>query len=173
MAATDQRETNNGLLLTRRTGTPVGSVPHKRVAYLGAFNTFTRKKCPTRHIDRLKDKMPPAQTCSEQFAGAEEFKEVPTNPPFYHPMTSTSSQSHCADEFKETKTADLLGPAPAPAEEMFVDTQYSKSAISGALPPKTEIVGQAWKQAPPVNLMPTDENTEQPTEKVCAFPAKT
>jgi len=177
VAATDQRETNNGPLLTRRTGIPVGSVPHKRVAYLGAFNTFTRKKYPTRHIDRPKDQMPHAQTCSEQFAGAEEFKEVPTaeqlDPPFYHLMTSSSSQSHCEDEFKETKTADLLGPAPAPAEGMFVDTQYSKSAISGALPPKTEIVGQAWKQVPPVNLMPMDENTEQPTGKVCAFPAQT
>ena len=177
VAATDQRETDNGPLLTRRTGTPGGSVPHKRVAYLGAFNTFTRKTYPPRHIDRPKDQMPHAQTCSEQFAGAEEFKEVPTaeqlDPPFYHPMTSTSSQSHYADEFKETETADLLAPAPAPAEEMFVDTQYSKSAINGALPPKTEIVDQAWKQAPLVNLMPTDENTEQPTEKVCAFPAQT
>ena len=150
VAATDQRETDNGLLLAIRTGIPVGSVPHKRVAYLGAFNTFTRKKYPPRHIDRPKDQMPHAQTCSEQFAATEEFKKVPTaeqlDPPFYHPMTSTSSQSHCADEFKETKTADLLAPAPAPAEEMFVDTQYSKSAISGTLPPKTEIVDQAWKQ---------------------------
>ena len=177
MAATDQRETDNDPLLTRRTGTLVGSVPRKRVAYLGAFNTFTMKKYPPRHRDRPKDQMPHAQTCSEQFAGAEEFKEVPTaeqlDPPFYHPMTSTSSQSHYADEFKETKTADLLAPAPAPAEEMFVDTQYSKSAISGALPPKTEIVDQAWKQVPPVNLMPMDENNEQPTEKLYAFPAQT
>ena len=88
-------------------------------------------------------------------------------------MTSTSSQPHCGDEFKETKTADLLASAPAPAEEMFVDTQYLKSAISGASPPKIEIVDLAWKQAPPVYSIPTDENTEQPTEKVCAFPAQT
>ena len=119
--------------------------------------------------------MPHAQTGSEQIADAEKFKNVATaeqlNPTFYNPITSIPSQSPCADEFKETKTADLL--APAPAEETFVDTQYSKSATSGALPPKTEIAGEAWKQAPPVNFMPTEENTEQPTEKVCAFPAQT
>ena len=113
-----------------------------------------------------------AQTRSEQIAGAEEFKEVSTteqlNPTFYHPVTSTPSQSLCAHEFNDTKTAELL----APAENKFVDTQFSKSAISGALPPKTEIVDRAWKQAPPVNFMPMEENTEQPTEKVCAFPAQ-
>ena len=44
VVATDQRETDsyNGSRLARRTGTPVGSAPHNRVAYLGAFNTFTR-----------------------------------------------------------------------------------------------------------------------------------
>ena len=94
------------------------------------------------------------------------------NPTFYHPVTSTPSQSLCAHEFNDTKTAELLAPVPAPAENKFVDTQYSKSAISGALPPKTEIVDRTWKQAPPVNFMPMEENTEQPTEKVCAFPAQ-
>ena len=128
-------------------------------------------------MDWPKYQMPHAQPGSKQFADTEEFNEVATteqlNPTFYQPMTSTPSQFPCADEFKETKTVDLLAPAPAPAEEKFVDTQYSKSAASGALPPKTEIVDQAWKQAPPVNFMTTEENTEQPTEKVCAFPVQT
>ena len=66
----------------------------------------------------------------------------------------------------ETIITAIRGTLQSQAE---IADQFTDVIISEALPPETEIVDQAWKQAPPVNLMPTEGTCIPGTDSTAGY----
>ena len=145
--AANQRENHcfNGSRLGSRAENPIGPAPRKRVAYVGAFNTFSGKKPFPRHANRPRNQTP--------HAGTFHHRDQTSGNQFPH----VHVKSKLPEPYKHVYKEDIKVTVSSPTEGDPKKIKRQVTIIS-----KEESLSE---QIPQIQTCNTSSNDQQPEKK--------